>query len=226
MAGSHRPRGSPDRLTGVPDGDAARTDPAMKLLHTVIGPIATNLYVLGDEASREAIAVDTARPCVAWLTSALAEQGWTLKLVVSSHRHWDHIGDNAAVVAETGALIAVHPLDPRRPRAPAPPCRPPSRFRRRFPPSSCRRRPGPVRRDRARGAPHAGSHRRLGLSARAREPDCCSAETRCSRAGGGESTCRADRPSRWSRHFAACAASMDAPGTARPRSGHDDRARA
>jgi glyoxylase-like metal-dependent hydrolase (beta-lactamase superfamily II) len=83
----------------------------MELLHRVVGPIATNVWVLGDEASREAVAVDTARPCVAWVTDALAERGWTLKLIVSSHRHWDHIGDNAAVMEATGAQLAAHALD-------------------------------------------------------------------------------------------------------------------
>ena len=83
----------------------------MKLLQRVVGPIATNLYVLGDEASREAIAIDTATPCVEWVTATLAERGWTLKLIVSTHRHWDHIGDNAAVQAATGAQIAAHILD-------------------------------------------------------------------------------------------------------------------
>jgi len=83
----------------------------MELLHRIIGPVRTNLYVLGDEASREAIAIDTATPCVAWLTATLAERGWSLKMVVSTHRHWDHIGDNAAVVAQTGALLAAHGLD-------------------------------------------------------------------------------------------------------------------
>ena len=83
----------------------------MELLHRVVGPIATNVWVLGDEASREAIAVDTATPCLAWVTSALAERGWTLKLIVSSHRHWDHIGDNAAVMEATGAQLAAHALD-------------------------------------------------------------------------------------------------------------------
>jgi glyoxylase-like metal-dependent hydrolase (beta-lactamase superfamily II) len=66
---------------------------------------------LGDEDSREAIAIDTATPCVAWLTTTLAERGWTLKLIVSTHRHWDHIGDNAAVQEATGAQIAAHTLD-------------------------------------------------------------------------------------------------------------------
>jgi glyoxylase-like metal-dependent hydrolase (beta-lactamase superfamily II) len=83
----------------------------MELLQRTVGPVATNVYVLGDEASREAIAVDTATPCVVWLTEHLAERGWTLKLIVSTHRHWDHIGDNAAVATATGAAIAAHALD-------------------------------------------------------------------------------------------------------------------
>ncbi|MDL2335760.1 MAG: MBL fold metallo-hydrolase [Chloroflexota bacterium] len=83
----------------------------MKLLTRVVGPIATNLYVLGDEPSGEAIAIDTATPCVEWLSATLAERGWRLKLIVSTHRHWDHIGDNAAASAATGAQIAVHTAD-------------------------------------------------------------------------------------------------------------------
>ena len=83
----------------------------MKLLTRVVGPIATNLYVLGDEPSGDAIAIDTATPCVEWLTATLAERGWVLKLIVSTHRHWDHIGDNAAVSEATGAQIAAHTAD-------------------------------------------------------------------------------------------------------------------
>ncbi|HEY8198802.1 MAG TPA: MBL fold metallo-hydrolase [Candidatus Limnocylindrales bacterium] len=101
----------------------------MEILHRVVGPVATNVWILGDEASREAIAIDTATPCLAWLTGQLADRGWTLKLIVSTHRHWDHIGDNAAVSAATGADIAVHPLDRHgleRPSANAPFPIPPS----------------------------------------------------------------------------------------------------
>lgn len=83
----------------------------MELLQRTVGPVATNVYVLGDEVSREAIAIDTATPCVAWLTERLAERGWALKLIVSTHRHWDHIGDNAAVATATGAAIAAHARD-------------------------------------------------------------------------------------------------------------------
>jgi hydroxyacylglutathione hydrolase len=83
----------------------------MELLSRVVGPVATNVYVLADDKSREAIAIDTATPSLAWIADELAERGWTLRLIVSTHGHWDHIGDNAAVADHTGAQIAVHPLD-------------------------------------------------------------------------------------------------------------------
>ena len=121
----------------------------MELLSRAVGPIATNVYVLADPRSREAIAIDTAIPCLDWLSGLLVERGWTLKLIVSTHGHWDHVGDNAAVQAwsreqaahahdhEAGgsgdaaagsaggsadgeAPIAVHPLDRDRLLHPAP----------------------------------------------------------------------------------------------------------
>jgi glyoxylase-like metal-dependent hydrolase (beta-lactamase superfamily II) len=92
----------------------------MERLSRVVGPIATNVHVLADARSREAIAIDTATPCLAWISGALAERDWTLKLIVSTHGHWDHIGDNAAVAAHTGAPIAVHPLDRDRLEHPVP----------------------------------------------------------------------------------------------------------
>jgi glyoxylase-like metal-dependent hydrolase (beta-lactamase superfamily II) len=89
-------------------------------LHRVIGPLATNVHVLADERTREAIAIDTATPCLAWIADELAARDWTLKLIVSSHGHWDHIGDNAAVAEHTGADVAVHPLDRDRLTHPRP----------------------------------------------------------------------------------------------------------
>jgi glyoxylase-like metal-dependent hydrolase (beta-lactamase superfamily II) len=83
----------------------------MERISRVVGPASTNVHVLGDERSREAIAIDTAIPSLAWIADELAARGWTLKLIVSTHGHWDHIGDNAAVAAATGAEIAVHSLD-------------------------------------------------------------------------------------------------------------------
>jgi hydroxyacylglutathione hydrolase len=92
----------------------------MERLHRVVGPVATNVHVLADTRSREAIAIDTATPSVAWIADELAARDWTLKLIVSTHGHWDHIGDNAAVAAQTGADIAGHLLDRERLTDPKP----------------------------------------------------------------------------------------------------------
>jgi hydroxyacylglutathione hydrolase len=92
----------------------------MERLSRVVGPASTNVHVLADTRTREAIAIDTATPSVAWIADELAARDWTLKLIVSTHGHWDHIGDNAAVVAHTGAEIAVHPLDRERLTNPQP----------------------------------------------------------------------------------------------------------
>ena len=92
----------------------------MERLSRAVGPLATNVHVIADERSREAIAIDTAIPSLAWIGDELAERGWTLRLIVSTHGHWDHIGDNSAVAEHTGAQVAVHPLDAHRLTNPQP----------------------------------------------------------------------------------------------------------
>src|SRR3954469_7165125 len=86
----------------------------MEALTRVVGPLATNVHVIADEWRREAIAIDTAIPSLAWIAEELAARDWTLKLIVSTHGHWDHIGDNTAVADHTAARIAVHPADRAR----------------------------------------------------------------------------------------------------------------
>src|SRR4029079_14062279 len=90
---------------------SSRSRVRLERLLRVAGPVATNVHLLADERTREAIAIDTAIPSLQWITDELAAREWTLKLIVSTHGHWDHIGDNAAGAAHTGADIAVHPLD-------------------------------------------------------------------------------------------------------------------
>jgi glyoxylase-like metal-dependent hydrolase (beta-lactamase superfamily II) len=83
----------------------------MKVLQLTTGPVATNVWILADARTQEAIAIDTATPSVRWVTQQLGDEGWRLRFVVSTHRHWDHIGDNAEVVVATGATLAVHSAD-------------------------------------------------------------------------------------------------------------------
>ena len=92
----------------------------MERISRVVGPLTTNVHVLADPASREAIAIDTAIPSLAWIADELATREWRLRLIVSTHGHWDHIGDNARVAEATGAEVAVHALDRDMLERPAP----------------------------------------------------------------------------------------------------------
>jgi hydroxyacylglutathione hydrolase len=92
----------------------------MEALSRVVGVLATNVHILADERSREAIAIDTAIPSLEWIQTELDQRGWTLKMIVTTHGHWDHFGDNARVAEHTGAQIAVHPLDAYRLTDPKP----------------------------------------------------------------------------------------------------------
>ena len=92
----------------------------MEHLARTVGPLATNVHVLADERTREAIAIDTAIPSLEWIAGELAARDWTLKFIVTTHGHWDHTGDNARVSEHTGAKIAVHPLDAHRLADPKP----------------------------------------------------------------------------------------------------------
>jgi len=92
----------------------------MQRIERIVGPLATNVHVLADERTGEAIAIDTAIPSLGWISEELTARGWTLRLIVSTHGHWDHTADNAAIAAATGAEIAVHSLDREMLLHPAP----------------------------------------------------------------------------------------------------------
>jgi glyoxylase-like metal-dependent hydrolase (beta-lactamase superfamily II) len=69
----------------------------MELVTGVIGPLQTNVHLVADRRTREAIVIDAAIPGLSWITGELAARGWRLALIVSTHGHWDHSGENAAL---------------------------------------------------------------------------------------------------------------------------------
>jgi glyoxylase-like metal-dependent hydrolase (beta-lactamase superfamily II) len=80
----------------------------------VAGPVDTNAYLVGDETTQEALVIDAPRECTAAVTERAAALGLTIRQIVDTHGHWDHIADNAALVAATGASLAVHSADADR----------------------------------------------------------------------------------------------------------------
>lgn len=71
----------------------------MELVTRAIGPLETNVHLVADARTRQAIAIDAAIPGLAWIAGELAARGWRLALIVSTHGHWDHTGENAALQA-------------------------------------------------------------------------------------------------------------------------------
>jgi hydroxyacylglutathione hydrolase len=60
-------------------------------------------YVIRDEASGLTACIDT--PDADAILKALHDQGWRLDFIFNTHWHKDHAGGNAALKAETGAVI-------------------------------------------------------------------------------------------------------------------------
>src|SRR5690349_24981944 len=78
------------------------------------GPVDTNAYLVADEDSGEAMIVDAPLQSTDELMRRAQKQGLRIMRIVDTHGHWDHVGDNAALVAATGAPLLIHEADAGR----------------------------------------------------------------------------------------------------------------
>jgi hydroxyacylglutathione hydrolase len=79
-------------------------------LHRVVGPLACNCYVVGDEATRQAIVIDPGDDA-SELAGAIQEQQLTVTAIVATHAHFDHITAAAELRSLTGAPFMLHDED-------------------------------------------------------------------------------------------------------------------
>jgi len=81
------------------------------IIHTVhVGITQTNCYVVGCEETREGVVIDPGGHPKRIL-EAIEESGLTIRYVLNTHCHFDHMGANAEIVAATGAPLALHPAE-------------------------------------------------------------------------------------------------------------------
>ena len=78
--------------------------------HLVVGPLACNCYIVGDEATREAIVIDPGGD-PEMLDKAIASHGLTITAIVATHAHFDHVLAAEFVRAKTGAPFYLHDND-------------------------------------------------------------------------------------------------------------------
>ncbi|MGE4520607.1 MAG: MBL fold metallo-hydrolase [Desulfobacteraceae bacterium] len=75
-----------------------------------VGPIMANCFVLGCEKTREAVVIDPGDEDERILM-ALADEKLTLKYIINTHGHFDHVAANKAMKDATGAQILIHEED-------------------------------------------------------------------------------------------------------------------
>ena len=75
------------------------------------GPLPTNAYLVADEETKEAWIIDAPPDSAAVVLAEAEQRGYTVSLIINTHGHWDHIADNAAMQAATGAPLLIHEAD-------------------------------------------------------------------------------------------------------------------
>jgi len=77
------------------------------LKELIVGPVATNCYIVGSESSKRGMIIDPGAEA-RQILSTVSDLGLTISLIVVTHLHFDHVGALAPVKEKTGAKIAVH----------------------------------------------------------------------------------------------------------------------
>ncbi len=76
----------------------------------MVGPLQTNCYVASCEETRDAVVIDPGGDAQRILRT-VRDAGLTVRLIVATHAHFDHVMANAALQQATGAPIAIGRLD-------------------------------------------------------------------------------------------------------------------
>jgi hydroxyacylglutathione hydrolase len=76
----------------------------------LVGPIQTNCYVIGDEATREGAVIDPGGD-PAPILAAIDAEALSIRYILNTHAHFDHMAANEQLCAATGALLGLHPAD-------------------------------------------------------------------------------------------------------------------
>jgi hydroxyacylglutathione hydrolase len=76
----------------------------------VVGPLGVNCLILGDKQSNEGVVIDPGADCE-MILGAVARLGLTIKYLINTHGHFDHVGCNGPIVKETGAEFLIHEKD-------------------------------------------------------------------------------------------------------------------
>ena len=72
-----------------------------------VGPLQCNCYILGDDRTREAVVIDPGEEADRIL-ALLDRHRLTVRVIVQTHAHFDHVGATAPLRKATGAEVCLH----------------------------------------------------------------------------------------------------------------------
>jgi hydroxyacylglutathione hydrolase len=75
-----------------------------------VGPLHCNCTILGDEITHEAVVVDPGDN-IPEILSRLQKHGLTLRQIIVTHAHIDHVGGAALLRKSTGAPVVMNQRD-------------------------------------------------------------------------------------------------------------------
>lgn len=82
----------------------------MILKALALGPIMANCYIVGCDRTKEAAVIDPGDEPDRLLMT-LAEEKLTVKYILNTHGHFDHVGGNNRMKKATGAELIIHAAD-------------------------------------------------------------------------------------------------------------------
>lgn len=82
----------------------------MKIHSIAVGPVQTNVYLVGDEKTKEAAIIDPA-DSPKKIMAMISESGFTVKKILLTHGHFDHIAALGEIAEKTGAEIYISEKD-------------------------------------------------------------------------------------------------------------------
>lgn len=82
----------------------------IEILKLTLGPLQTNCYILGDTATGDAVVIDPSDQAPL-LVDTVQERGWTVREILATHGHFDHILASRQLKELTGAPFRAHRRD-------------------------------------------------------------------------------------------------------------------
>ncbi len=81
---------------------------ALTITQFPAGPIETNAYLVIDDATGDAIVIDAPAASVDLIAGGIARSGATVRSLIITHGHWDHIADTNGLARSLNVPVYAH----------------------------------------------------------------------------------------------------------------------